>query len=132
MVTQSGNRVTEESFVDYLQRSFMRIGGNKIDRKVDGVGIDWSRLRSLGGESLRCQRRGVGIVASYLLLIRGWELVRRPVSLRVRNRGRRRTTECLAVIILDIGVAAMIIHYIHTFNLSFVQEKSSHSKILNL
>ena len=110
----------------------MCIGGNKVHRKVDGVGIDWSRLRSLGGESLRWQRRGVGIVASYLLLVRGWELFRRPACLRVRNRGRRRTTECLAVIILDTGVAAVIIHYIHTFNLSFVQEKSSYSKILNL
>jgi hypothetical protein len=52
----------------------MRIGGNKVNRKVDGVGILRSRSRSLGRESLRWQRGGAGIVASYLLLVRGWEL----------------------------------------------------------
>ena len=41
-------------------RSYMRIGGNKMRKKVKGVGISWSRSRSLGGGSLRRQRRGVG------------------------------------------------------------------------
>ena len=65
--------------------------------------VERSHLRFLRKGDLRWPRENVITVAEALLLIQEWGIVRRPVAMHARSRGRGRTTGCTGREIRAIG-----------------------------